>query len=70
MIFHTAGHCGISKNPLVNMFWFKLFANYILGFIDKIWDIHHNYAHHCYTNIHRRDPDVSNAIAIIRKNEF
>jgi len=70
MIFHTAGHNGISKNPKVNNFWYKLFADYILGFISDLWNIHHNYAHHCYTNIHRKDPDVSNALAVIRKNPY
>jgi fatty acid desaturase len=69
MLFHTGGHCGLSKNPKVNMFWYKIYANYVLGFISKIWDLHHNYGHHCYTNIHRKDPDVNNAYAVIRKSE-
>lgn len=69
MIFHAAGHCAISKNPKVNYFFFKTFANYILGFFDKIWELHHNYGHHSYTNIHRKDPDVSNSKLFIRKNE-
>lgn len=69
MIFHTSGHCGMSKNPKVNSFWYKVFANYILGFIDVLWDLHHNYGHHSYTNIHRKDPDVSNSYAFVRKSE-
>jgi fatty acid desaturase len=69
MVLHTAGHCGLSSNPKTNTFWFNFYSNYIFGFPYKIWDIHHNYAHHCYTNIHRKDPDVSNALSVIRKNE-
>lgn len=68
MLFHTAGHNGISKNPKVNTFWYNLYANYILCFTAKLWNIHHNYGHHSYTNIHRKDPDVSNALAFIRKS--
>ena len=70
MLFHTAGHCGLSKNPKVNSFWFKLIANYVLGFISTIWDVHHNYGHHSYTGIHRKDPDVSNSAAFLRKTEL
>ncbi|RYZ81756.1 MAG: hypothetical protein EOP04_23385 [Proteobacteria bacterium] len=68
MLFHTAGHNGISKNPKVNTFWYNLYANYVLCFTSKLWNIHHNYGHHSYTNIHKKDPDVSNALAFIRKS--
>jgi len=67
MIFHTAGHNGISNNPRVNRFWFELYANWIIGFFSPIWDLHHNYGHHCYTNIYRKDPDVNNSKSFLRK---
>jgi len=70
MVFHTAGHNAISKNPKVNTFWYCLYANYILGFVSDLWNVHHNYAHHCYTNIHRKDPDVANAAAFMRKSPY
>lgn len=69
MLFHTAGHCGLSKDAKVNRFWYMLYANYILGFFSAIWDLHHNYAHHSYTNIYRKDPDISNSSTFIRKNK-
>jgi fatty acid desaturase len=70
MVFHAAGHCGLSKSSKVNMFWYTLYGNYILGFIDRLWDIHHNYAHHCYTNVHRKDPDVCNISSFQRKSSY
>ena len=69
MVAHTAGHCGISKKGKVNNFWYQLSMNYLLGFSSKVWDLHHNYGHHCYTNIHKKDPDVSNALAVVRKSQ-
>ena len=68
MVLHTAGHNAISKNPKVNTFWYKLYANYFFGFVSGLWNIHHNYGHHAYTNIHRKDPDVSNTLAVVRKS--
>jgi len=69
MMFHAGGHCALSKNPAVNTFWYRLWANYILGFIDKLWDIHHNFAHHGYTNVYKLDPDLSTWATFIRKTE-
>lgn len=56
-------------NPKVNTFWYKAIGNYIIGFTDNLWDVHHNYGHHSYTGIYRKDPDVSNAVAFLRKTE-
>jgi fatty acid desaturase len=68
MLFHTGGHSGLSKFSPVNRFWYKTYGNYVLGFFSGLWDVHHNYGHHCYTNIYRKDPDVINSSMFIRKN--
>lgn len=70
MIFHTGGHCGLSYNPKINYFLFKFYANYVIGFFDKIWEFHHNYTHHSYTSIHKKDPDLSNSRSFSRKSEL
>jgi len=70
MVFHTGGHCGLSKNPKVNSLYYRFVANYMLGFIDRVWDIHHNYAHHGYTNVFKLDPDLSNWSIFLRKTEM
>lgn len=66
-IMHDGSHGALSKKyPIINTMgvsvchWF---------FWDRwLWLRHHVFAHHCYTGIYRRDPDLTNSKLFLRKH--
>lgn len=65
-ITHDGSHGAISKRPFINRLglYFGCFALWD----DWIWMQHHVYGHHSYTGINRKDPDMNNARAFLRKH--
>lgn len=66
-LFHSASHNALSKKPWINK-WFTFLWGDFHGFYYPLWMQHHVFAHHCYTGIHRQDPDIGNAVSVIRKH--
>jgi len=58
-IMHTGSHFGLSTIPFVNWFCFSSYCN-LLGWFHHLWLQHHVWAHHSYTGILHKDPDVTN----------
>lgn len=68
-IMHTGSHGGLSDNHYINWFLFSTYCN-CLGWFHHVWLQHHVYAHHSYTGILGKDPDVINVPTYLsRKNE-
>lgn len=66
-VFHTASHHALSRLPWVND-GVTLFLGGFSGFLAPLWMEHHVVGHHCYTGIHRKDPDLGNAVLFMRKS--
>ena len=67
-VFHAASHAAISENPQVNKWLTFLWGDFHF-FHYSLWMHHHVYAHHSYTGVHRKDPDIGNAAILVRKHE-
>jgi len=67
-LFHTASHSALSKKPWINRLFTFLWGDFH-GFYYPLWMQHHVFAHHSFTGIHRKDPDIGNAVSFIRKHK-
>lgn len=56
-ILHDASHYAISKNPKINEFLSKITNSFVL-WNPILWFYHHVYAHHSFTGIEKKDPDL------------
>lgn len=66
-LFHTASHAALSNRPWINKLWTNLWGNWHF-FYYILWQQHHVLGHHCYTGVHRRDPDLGNSVKMVRKH--
>jgi fatty acid desaturase len=63
---HDGSHGAISKKPWINTVASTI--TYWYFFDAWVWLRHHVYAHHCYTGIYRKDPDLTNSKLFLRKH--
>ncbi|RKP19290.1 hypothetical protein ROZALSC1DRAFT_29094 [Rozella allomycis CSF55] len=61
--FHDAAHYAVSTKP-----WVNRFVSYLSPYFSSptTWALQHNVAHHSYTNMAHKDPDVAHASYIRR----
>lgn len=63
--FHDACHFCLSDKPVIN----KVFSFILPDFsFPYLWYLQHNVSHHCYTNIHKKDPDLHHGTYIVRES--
>jgi hypothetical protein len=65
---HTASHGGLSHNPMINES-FSIFWNSWTLWNHWLWMQHHCIAHHSYTSIYKKDPDVVHWLPLLRKTK-
>jgi len=67
-IMHDGSHGALFKQGWKNIFLMSIW-NLWMFWCPWIWLRHHTYAHHSFTGVHSRDPDINNSKALIRKHE-
>jgi len=65
-LMHDSSHNAVSKRPLVNYFGL-LWSSWTL-WNHWLWLQHHCYAHHSYTGVYGKDPDIHNVDFLLRKH--
>lgn len=67
-VMHDASHGAVSKNSWINEH-LSLLWNGWAQWSHWIWMQHHVYAHHSYTSIYQKDPDLIHWVYFIRKSK-
>ncbi len=67
-IMHDASHYSLSLNPKINEYFSDVW-NAVMMWNSKIWFYHHVYAHHSFTMLENRDPDLLHLMPFFAKEK-